>query len=188
MNIGIIGYNFSRRLAYIGICVALIAVCSWITIPMVIPFTLQTFAIFFTLMTLGGKDGTIAIFIYILSGTIGLPVFSGFKGGLGVISGATGGYIFGFIFSALIFWLFEKMSRGNKVVAVISIISGLIVCYFCGTLWYMKIFSDSGNRIGFFAVLTTCVFPFIIPDFVKITLSFIISNKIKKIMNKNNSQ
>ena len=95
-------------LAYIAVCAALIAVCSWIQIPTVVPFTLQTFAVFLALYFLGGKKGTMSVFIYILIGLIGLPVFSGFKGGPAALFGMTGGYIMGFMLQAAIFWLFEN--------------------------------------------------------------------------------
>ena len=90
-------------LTYMAVCAALIAICAWITVPAAVPFTLQTFAIFFVLSLLGGKRGTIAILVYILLGAVGLPVFSGFNGGLGALLGTTGGYIFGFLFIGLIF-------------------------------------------------------------------------------------
>ena len=73
-------------LVYIAICAGFIAICSWISIPTAVPFTMQTFAVFFAVGFLGGKRGTAAVLIYILLGAVGLPVFSGFTGGLGVLS------------------------------------------------------------------------------------------------------
>ena len=83
-------------LVYISIGAALIAVCSWISIPTAVPFTLQTFAVFFVLLLLGGERGTIATLIYVLLGAVGLPVFAGFKGGLDTVFGMTGGFIVSF--------------------------------------------------------------------------------------------
>ena len=83
-------------LAYMALGAVIIAVCSWISIPTVVPFTLQTFAVFSVLGLLGGKRGTISVLIYILLGAVGVPVFAGFSGGFGVILGPTGGYIIGF--------------------------------------------------------------------------------------------
>ena len=80
-------------MVYIAVGTVLIAVCSWISIPFVVPFTLQTFAVFFVLSLLGGMKGTISIVIYILLGAIGVPVFSGITGGIGKLAGLTGGYI-----------------------------------------------------------------------------------------------
>ena len=79
----------------IALFAAIIAVCSWIQIPMTVPFTMQTFAVFCALTTLGGKGGTISILIYIVLGAVGVPVFAGFTGGIGILFGTTGGYIIG---------------------------------------------------------------------------------------------
>ena len=90
-------------LVYIGLSAALIAVCSWISIPLpTVPITLQTMGVVLIASLFGAKRGVIATVVYILLGAIGVPVFSGFSSGLGVIGGATGGYIIGFIFTALI--------------------------------------------------------------------------------------
>ena len=91
-------------IAYIGLFVAAMAICSWISIPLVVPVTLQTFAVFLAVGLLGGKRGTIAVCAYIFLGAIGVPVFAGFGGGPGALLGQSGGYIIGFIFTALIMW------------------------------------------------------------------------------------
>ena len=96
-------------LVYTALCAALIAVCSWISVPAAVPFTLQTFAVFAALNLLGGKRGTTAVLVYILLGAVGLPVFSGFKGGPGVLLGTTGGYIIGFLFTGLLFIFAERL-------------------------------------------------------------------------------
>lgn len=88
-------------MAYIALFAVLMAVCSWISIPAVVPFTLQTFGVFVAVSVLGGKRGTLAVVLYLLMGVVGLPVFAGFSGGLGVLLGSTGGYIVGFVFTAL---------------------------------------------------------------------------------------
>ena len=94
-------------LAYIAICAALIVICSWISIPTAVPFTLQTFAVFASLGLLGGKKGTLSVLVFLILGAIGLPVFANFGGGLGVLLGSTGGYLIGFIFMGLIYMLGE---------------------------------------------------------------------------------
>ena len=63
-------------LVYVSIFVVLIAVCSWISIPLTVPVTLQTFGVFIAVGLLGGKRGTLAVLVYILMGAIGIPVFS----------------------------------------------------------------------------------------------------------------
>ena len=83
----------TRELARAALFAALIAICSWISIPTAVPFTLQTFAVFLALGVLGGKLGTLSVAVYLLLGAVGLPVFAGFQGGLGALLGATGGYL-----------------------------------------------------------------------------------------------
>lgn len=68
-------------MAYIALFAVLMAVCSWISIPAVVPFTLQTFGVFVAVSVLGGKRGTLAVVLYLLMGIVGLPVFAGFSGG-----------------------------------------------------------------------------------------------------------
>ena len=65
-------------MVYIAVFAVLMAICSWISIPATVPFTLQTFAVFLAVCVLGGKRGTIAVVVYILLGAIGIPVFAGF--------------------------------------------------------------------------------------------------------------
>ena len=65
-------------LAYVAVFAVLIAICSWISIPMTVPFTLQTFGVFMAVGVLGGKRGSLAVLVYILLGAIGVPVFAGF--------------------------------------------------------------------------------------------------------------
>ncbi len=176
----------TRDIVYIGIFAAIITICSWISIPLTVPFTLQTFAVFLTVLLLGGRRGTIAVLIYILLGIVGIPVFSGFKGGIAVLLGPTGGYIVGFIATALIMWAFEHVKTDNKTVSsVISMLLGLFSCYAIGTAWFSRIYNNGTDTPASISViLGWCVIPFIIPDLVKIFLAFLISrNKaLKKIM------
>ena len=85
----------TRKLIYTAMMTAIIAACSWISIPAVVPFTLQTFAVFCALGLLGWGWGALSVSVYILLGAFGLPVFSGFVGGVGHLVGPTAGYIWG---------------------------------------------------------------------------------------------
>ena len=89
------------ELAYIALGAALISVCAWITVPLTVPFTMQLFAVFFVLTALGGRNGTIAIAVYLLLGAVGCPVFAGFTGGFGALIGMTGGYLIGMLLIGL---------------------------------------------------------------------------------------
>ena len=171
----------ARSISLIALFSAIIVICSLITIPSAIPFTLQTFAIFLCLNILGAKKGLISIIIYILLGIVGLPVFSGFNSGIGALLNVTGGYIIGFIFSALTFWLVTELfnKKPRKTINLIASFAGLIVCYIFGTLWYILLFIKNGDTISFTSAFTICVLPFIIPDILKILLSIAVSEKIK---------
>ena len=146
----------AKDISMIALFSAIIVICSLITIPSAIPFTLQTFAIFLCLNLLGAKKGIISILIYIFLGVVGLPVFSGFNGGIGALLNITGGYIIGFTFSALTYWLvtsaFNKKPR--KTVNLIASFSGLIICYIFGTLWYILLFIKNGDTISFTSAFT----------------------------------
>lgn len=92
-------------LTYVALMAALMAVCAWITIPVgPVPFTMQTFAVFAALGLLGGKRGTLAVVVYLLLGLVGLPVFAGFSSGAAALLGPTGGFLLGFLASALVYW------------------------------------------------------------------------------------
>ena len=167
-------------LVYTAMGVTLICVCSWINIPMTVPFTLQTFAIPAVLLILGKKRGTIATIVYVLMGATGIPVFAGFTGGLAILLGNTGGYIIGFIFIALIYTAAVKIFGEKKGVKIIALIAGLIVCYAFGTAWFMYIYLKDTGEVGLFSVLTWCVLPYIVPDLVKIFLAILISDRVKR--------
>ena len=136
----------TRELAYTGILAALIAVCSWISIPTAVPFTLQTFA--------------------------------GFHGGLGAFLGATGGYLVGFLFTALTMWGAERWLGKSAPVFLGSAVVGQILCYLFGSVWYYAVYTSSSGPVGMFTVLGWCVFPFLLPDAVKLALAWLLSRRL----------
>ena len=169
-------------IVYIGMFAVLIAVCSWISIPTTVPFTLQTFGVFMAAGVLGGRRGTLAVLVYILMGALGLPVFAGFAGGVGILLGSTGGYILGFLFSALIMWLVEKLFGQAALWRIIAMISGLAVCYAFGTIWFVKVYSAANGAVSIKTALGWCVIPFIPADAAKIILAFGMAPRIRKIV------
>lgn len=166
-------------LALVALFAAVMAVCSWITVPAAVPFTLQTMGVFLAVGLLGGKRGTISVLVYLFLGAIGLPVFSGFAGGLGYMMGATGGYIIGFLFSALIMWFMEKAFGRDMKVLILSMVLGLILCYAFGTAWFMTVYSGSNGPIDLATALGWCVFPFIIPDAIKIAVACLLIRRLR---------
>lgn len=140
---------------------------------------LVSIAVFLTVGILGGKRGTAAVAVYMLLGIVGLPVFAGFKGGIGVLLGSTGGYIIGFLGSALVMWAFEHVCGRQKWSLPLSMAAGLLVCYAFGTAWFMAVYASTTGAIGLLSVLGMCVFPFVIPDLVKIGLALLLTKRLK---------
>ena len=154
-----------------GLFAALMAICAWISVPVFsVTFTLQTFSLYLALFTLGGRWGTACTAIYLLLGAMGLPVFSGFRGGMGALLGTTGGFLWGFLLTALVYWGFSKLCKP------IGVFLGLLFCYACGCGWYCLYV---GN-VGFAAAIVQCVVPYVIPDLLKVALAQYLSNRIRR--------
>lgn len=169
----------TKDITLVSMFTAVLAVCSWISIPWTVPLTLQTFGVFLTVSVLGGKRGTVSVLAYLLLGMVGVPVFSGFSGGIGCLFGSTGGYIIGFLFTALTMWGMEVLFGRKSFALVLSMILGLLACYFFGTAMFVTVYSINEGSIGVWTALTLCVFPYIIPDLIKIALAFFISKKLR---------
>lgn len=163
-----------RSMALCALFAAITAVLSQLVIPIgPVPISMSTLAVFLAGGLLGARDGTISQLIYLLIGAVGVPVFSGFSGGLGKLAGPTGGYIIGYIFMALVIGLLVPHC-GNKLRYIIPTFAlGLLVCYAFGTAWYTII-----THTGIGAAIMTCVVPFLPGDAVKIVLSALLTTKL----------
>ncbi|MGM9680900.1 MAG: biotin transporter BioY [Eubacteriales bacterium] len=168
------------NLVYIALFAALIAVCSWITFPInLVPITLQTMAVCIAAGMLGCWRGICSVAVYLALGAVGLPVFAGFKGGIGSLTGATGGYLVGFLLTALIVGLAVDLFGRKWFVLAISMVLGIAVCYLFGTAWFMILM---GSKYTLGAALGMCVIPFIIPDLCKIAIATVLCNRVYKIV------
>ncbi len=172
--------NKTLDMVYIGMSAALIAICSWISIPLTVPITLQTMGVCLIAGLFGTKRGTFATLIYILLGAIGVPVFSGFKGGIGALLGSTGGYIIGFVFTALIVGFISDKTKGKLWAVVIAMVVGVLVCYVFGTAWFYVVYNKGDQSASLGVILGWCVTPFLIPDAIKICVAAILTNRLKK--------
>lgn len=173
----------TRDLTLIAVFTALTAVCAWISIPVPRPFvqfTMQTFALFAALLTLGGRRGTYTVTAYLLLGAVGAPVFSNFRGGPGVLLGTTGGYILGFFFTALLYWLMTATLGEIFFVKIVTCLLGMATYYAFGTAWYLALTYQTGSPVGLMTALGYCVFPFIVPDLVKLALAALLSVRVGK--------
>ena len=170
-----------RRMAYIAVMTVVLCICAWITVPFTVPFTMQTFGVFAALLLLGGRDGTAAIGLYLLLGAVGLPVFSGFRGGVGHLLGPTGGYLIGFLFTGVAHIFLGQLIEKRKYPARIALLfAEHVACYLIGTLWFMGVYGSRDTPVGFFAALGLCVLPYVLPDLVKIVLAEFISCRVRR--------
>ena len=118
--------------------------------------------------------GTLSTCIYLLLGIIGLPVFSGYKSGIGIILGVTGGYLIGYLPLAYFSGFFyEKVN--NQYFMILGMLIGNIILYVMGTIWFIYL-----TKMKVFAAISICVFPFILGDIIKIILVLFIGPKLKK--------
>lgn len=168
----------TRFLIYGAVCLALMVICSWISIPVTIPFTLQTFAVFLTAALLGAGRALAVIGAYILLGAVGVPVFAGFAGGVGVVLGPTGGYMLGFPPAAAVAGIIMK--HGGRLRRMLGMCAGLAVCYAFGTVWFMVVYAGNSGGIGLRAVPGMCVLPFVAPDLLKCALATLIADRLKR--------
>ena len=170
-----------RDLCLTALFAALITVCSWITIPVFsIPYTMQTFAVFLASGILGGKRGFFAVAVYLFLGAVGVPVFSGFRGGISALFGTTGGYLLGFLATALLIWAVTSAFGRSLPVLAGAMADGLLACYAFGTAWFWILYTRENGPTALSAVLGWCVVPYVIPDLVKMALAVMLSARLRK--------
>lgn len=164
------------KIALIGVMTAITCILGPLSIPIgIVPISLTNLAILITVIILGWKMGTISCLIYLLVGLVGIPVFSGFTFGPGRLFGPTGGYLFGFIFLAIISGIFIDKFRGKIYMYVIGMVIGTIVLYTFGTAWlsYQK-------NLPFDVALAVGVFPFVPWDIAKMVCAVIVGPIVRK--------
>lgn len=153
-------------LAITAVMTAVICVLAPMSIPVGdVPITLATLVIYLSLYLLGWRRGSLSVLVYILIGMAGMPVFSGFSGGLGKLAGATGGYLLGYLpMAAIAGWIVDH-SR-SRLVHMAGMVLGTAVCYGLGTAWYCFV-----TQSPLQAALWVCVIPFIPFDLIKMAAS-----------------
>ena len=165
-----------KDITIIPLMTALICIFSPFSIPIgLIPLSLSTFAVYLAAGILGARKGSAAVLIYILMGAIGLPVFSGFSGGIQKLFGVTGGFIIGYLPCVYISGYFITKAEEKRWLYIIGIILGTIACYTIGTIWFMV-----QTSVNFLSAFTTCIFPFIPGDIIKIIASTSIIYPLRK--------
>ncbi|PAV08765.1 biotin transporter BioY [Methanocorpusculum parvum] len=162
----------SALLMYSAVFTALITVGGWISVPFVVPFTLQTLFVLLAASVMK-KYAVVPAALYVMFGTLGLPLFHNGTSGLGILLGPTGGFLIGFIPMAFIAGVF--FSKKTRAADLSGMVLGILVCYFCGTVWFMV---SAGASLP--AALITCVIPFIAGDAVKITAAEMVTLRLRK--------
>ena len=171
-----------REIAYTALGVALLIICSWLSVPLTVPFTMQTFAVCLVAALFGLKIGLLAVAVYLLLGIAGVPVFAGFEGGLGYLLGATGGYLVGFLLTALVVGIAaDKRGRGKKVL-ISAMVIGVLLCYALGTAWFVLVYTRTSGPVGVATALVWCVLPYVIPDIVKIVMAALLTNRLHPLL------
>lgn len=166
--------NQLKRLCLCGVFAALTGILAQLSLPIgPVPISMATLGVMLCGLLLGKKDGCLSVLCYILLGAAGLPVFSGFRGGLSALLGPTGGYILGYLPYALLSGMAKKRSLPGEILLLLL---GLAACYGLGTLWFVY---QSGNPWE--TALSLCVLPFLPGDGLKTALALFLQNKMKKI-------
>lgn len=164
----------------------LLALLSQIRIPLPftpVPVTLQTLGVLFIGYYLGPRLGVVSVLTYLMLGALGLPFFSGLKGGLLHLSGPTGGYLMGFVAGVYLVGLSkEKGLLSKHYFSFLVALCAHLVIYFFGTLWFISGFYHLGLAKTLKELLYLTVFPFLIVDIFKALLFtgfILVENKVR---------
>ena len=157
----------TKTIVTVGMFTAVLAVLSILQIPMPtgVPITLQTFAMALCGYVLGWQSGVAATLLYIVLGTVGVPIFAGMSAGPGVLFGYTGGFIFGFIFLTLLCGI--SVRRKNPAVKIILGVIGLLICHLLGAVQYG-------------ASLVAVSLPYIVKDVISVVGAYLVAIAVRK--------
>ncbi len=140
-----------------------------------VPISLSILVILLTVFILGTRDAAISYTVYLLLGAVGMPVFSGFQGGLAKLAGPTGGYLIGFLPMILISGIFIKKSKENLWISMLGMVIGIAVDYLLGTAWFVF---QTESTIAH--ALDVCVYPFIPFDLAKLVIAAVFGKLIHR--------
>ena len=168
----------TKEMTLVAVMAALICVAGPLTVAVgPIPLSLCSFAVYLAGAVLGVKRGALAVALYLLIGAIGVPVFSGFSGGLQKLVGVTGGYLAGYLACAALTGL--GSGDGPKWRLPAFMLLGTAALYAVGTAWFMI---QTKNPLG--AALGMCVIPFLPGDAAKIVAATLIAPPIRRAVEK----
>ncbi len=169
----------AQSIVRIALTIAIMAVSAWISIPIgPVPFTLQCFAIAFAICVLPAKECLASVGGYLVLGAFGVPVFSSMRGGISILAGVTGGFLWGYFIGALaglaVLTAFKKMGKDRTFVACLCACVAYLLCtYFCGTVQFMGVAGASVQ-----AALAACVIPFVPVDIAKLVAASLVARAV----------
>lgn len=167
----------------IGLMTALICVVSPFSIPLgfsPVPITMASFIISVAAIVLGPLKSTLSCLMYLFLGAIGLPVFSGFTGGIHRLVGPTGGYLMGYLLMTLVVGFIAKKWHRKWYLCLGGLLLGILCCYIMGTVWLclqLQLSVWSGFCLG--------VFPYIPTDLLKAVLAILTGIPVRRTLYKN---
>ncbi|MDD4849487.1 MAG: biotin transporter BioY [Gemmiger sp.] len=160
----------THQLTATALMAAVLCVLAPLSLPVgPVPISLGTLAIYLAAYLLGARLSALSVLIYLVLGSVGLPVFAGYVGGLEKLVGPTGGYLIGFLFMALFAGLVIEKGGNRPAAAVLGMVLGTAVCYLCGTVWFVVVM-----QCDIWYALTACVFPFLLGDAAKIAVATLV--------------
>lgn len=174
----------TNTMAKVALVCALLCALSPFSIPLPfspVPLSLANFVLFLSVFVLKPKHAALSVILFLLIGAIGIPVFSGFSGGIGKLVGPTGGYLIGYLPLVLILGMSMKLSLKNHwyIGYIVGIIIGEAVLYILGTAWLsynLQITFAEGLGIG--------VIPYLPGDAIKAVIAMKIGAEIRKALTK----
>lgn len=168
----------TKELTLTALMTAIICVLGPLSVPLPfspVPISLTMIGIYLAVYAVGMWRGTVAFIVYLLLGLVGLPVFSGFTGGPGKLLGPTGGYLIGFIFTALISGFFIDRFWRNYLLSAVGMILGIAVAYVFGTVWLAY-----SAGMTFSQALAAGVIPYVGFDLIKIVVLMLVGPAVRK--------
>ena len=167
----------TKKIAIVSMMTAVMCILGPLSVPLpftAVPISFTNLVIYIMCYILSCKLATTSYLLYLAIGMIGIPVFSGFSGGLGKLLGPTGGYLIGFILTTLISSYFIQKWKSNIFYHVIGMILGTVACYLLGTAWL----AYQGN-MTFWAACLAGVIPFLIGDAIKIIVGVLVGKGVQ---------
>lgn len=175
----------TRNITFVALFTALLCVLAPISIPIQpVPITLATLAVYIIGALLDYKRAPICVFLYIIIGMLGLPVFSNYTGGLAKLISPTGGFIIGYIFGVISESLLVTWKKDKFYIYPIAMVVATFFIYAFGVLWFMLFYMQKGETKSFSAVIAACVTPFLLGDALKIVAATLASFKLRKPLDK----